>query len=160
MPSRAPQASGHVAERRRLHRAGFLLRDCNLALAVSKYIVRQRHGRSGGKAENQRPRPAPPRARALCGPCRKNKKAQRKFHLWAKFSVPAGTPPATENQGLSQPFPADESAQWLRYVFLAMASTQTISPRRNWMVMEPGHLRVFMKSESATNSSLGICNFV
>jgi hypothetical protein len=47
-----------------------------------------------------------------------------------------------------------------RYVFFATASTQTISPLRNWIVIEPGHFRVCMKSDSATNNSWGICNVV
>src|SRR5258708_28382759 len=45
--------------------------------------------------------------------------------------------------------------QGFRYVFLATDSTQTISPVRNWIMIDPAHLRVFMKSERAMNSSLG-----
>jgi hypothetical protein len=47
------------------------------------------------------------------------------------------------------------SFQEFLYVFLATDSMQTISPVRNWIVIDPAHLRVFIKSERATNNSLG-----
>src|SRR5260221_600286 len=93
----------------------------------------------------------------------KTKRPREYFHLWAESSVHAGErSSANENQGL-KPVRHCRTATKVygrRYVFFATASTHTISPLRNWIVIEPGHLRVCMKSDSATNNSLGICNVV
>ena len=93
----------------------------------------------------------------------KTKRPREYFHLWAESSVYAEQrSSANENQGRKPVRYCRTVTQVYgrRYVFFATASTHTISPLRNWIVIEPGHLRVCMKSDNATNNSLGICSDV